>query len=94
MVGATKAEYFTEIRKIVPDSFARSGVGAQGGSLSEVCKYGMNGTIGLSTLQEALFTHQMELILQKKRKRSSKKCNKKWKKLLVLSLKFRFKLEE
>jgi hypothetical protein len=41
------------------------GVGAQGGSLSEVCKYGMNGTIGLSTLQEALL-HQMELILQKK----------------------------
>lgn len=48
VVGATKAEYFTEIRKIVPDSFLLvPGVGAQGGSLSEVCKYGMNGTIGL-----------------------------------------------
>jgi hypothetical protein len=35
-VGATKAEYFTEIRKIVPDSLACSRVGAQGGSLSEV----------------------------------------------------------
>ena len=43
VVGATKAEYFTEIRKIVPDSFLLvPGVGAQGGSLQEVCKYGMN----------------------------------------------------
>lgn len=48
VVGATKAEYFTEIRKIVPDSFFLvPGVGAQGGSLSEVCKYGMNANIGL-----------------------------------------------
>ncbi|WP_264565145.1 orotidine-5'-phosphate decarboxylase [Flavobacterium sp. N3904] len=48
VVGATKAEYFTEVRKIVPDSFLLvPGVGAQGGSLSEVCKYGMNDTIGL-----------------------------------------------
>lgn len=48
VVGATKAEYFTEIRKIVPDSFLLvPGVGAQGGSLQEVCKYGMNATIGL-----------------------------------------------
>jgi orotidine-5'-phosphate decarboxylase len=43
VVGATKAEYFTEIRKIVPNSFLLvPGVGAQGGSLAEVCKYGMN----------------------------------------------------
>ena len=48
VVGATKAEYFTEIRKIVPDSFLLvPGVGAQGGSLSDVCKYGMNENIGL-----------------------------------------------
>ncbi|MBW4359923.1 orotidine-5'-phosphate decarboxylase [Flavobacterium taihuense] len=48
VVGATKAEYFTEVRKIVPDSFLLvPGVGAQGGSLQEVCKYGMNDTIGL-----------------------------------------------
>lgn len=48
VVGATKAEYFTEIRKIVPDSFLLvPGVGAQGGSLQEVCKYGMNGNVGL-----------------------------------------------
>jgi orotidine-5'-phosphate decarboxylase len=48
VVGATKAEYFTEIRKIIPDSFLLvPGVGAQGGSLQEVCKYGMNENIGL-----------------------------------------------
>lgn len=48
VVGATKAEFFTEIRKIVPDSFLLvPGVGAQGGSLSEVCKYGMNDEVGL-----------------------------------------------
>ena len=48
VVGATKAEYFTEIRKIVPDNFLLvPGVGAQGGSLSDVCKYGMNANVGL-----------------------------------------------
>lgn len=48
VVGATKAEYFTEIRKIVPDNFLLvPGVGAQGGSLSEVCKFGMNKDVGL-----------------------------------------------
>ncbi len=48
VVGATKAEYFAEIRKIIPDSFLLvPGVGAQGGSLSEVCKYGINKNVGL-----------------------------------------------
>ncbi len=48
VVGATKAEYFTEIRKIVPNSFLLvPGVGAQGGSLQEVCKYGKNESVGL-----------------------------------------------
>ncbi|WP_291285162.1 orotidine-5'-phosphate decarboxylase [Flavobacterium sp.] len=48
VVGATKAEYFTEVRKIVPDNFLLvPGIGAQGGSLSEVCKYGMNDQVGL-----------------------------------------------
>ena len=48
VIGATKAEYFTEVRKIVPDSFLLvPGVGAQGGSLAEVCKYGMNANVGL-----------------------------------------------
>jgi orotidine-5'-phosphate decarboxylase len=48
VVGATKAEYFKEIRKIVPDSFLLvPGVGAQGGSIQEVCKHGMNKQVGL-----------------------------------------------
>ncbi len=48
VVGATKAEYFTEIRQLIPDSFLLvPGVGAQGGSLSEVCKYGMSENVGL-----------------------------------------------
>ncbi len=48
VVGATKAEYFKEIRQIIPHSFLLvPGVGAQGGSLEEVCKYGMNENIGL-----------------------------------------------
>ena len=48
VVGATKAEYFNEIRKIIPDSFLLvPGVGAQGGSLQDVCKFGMNSNIGL-----------------------------------------------
>lgn len=48
VVGATKAEYFKEIRQIVPESFLLvPGVGAQGGNLHDVCKYGMSSTIGL-----------------------------------------------
>lgn len=48
VVGATQAESLTEIRKIVPDHFLLvPGVGAQGGSLQEVVKYGMNDDVGL-----------------------------------------------
>jgi len=48
VVGATKAEMLGDIRKIVPDHFLLvPGVGAQGGSLTEVAKYGMNSTCGL-----------------------------------------------
>ena len=48
VVGATKASYLGDIRKIVPESFLLvPGVGAQGGSLKEVCHYGMNQDIGL-----------------------------------------------
>lgn len=48
VVGATKASFLAEIRDIVPDSFLLvPGVGAQGGNLKEVCKYGMNKDVGL-----------------------------------------------
>mgnify|MGYP003339813920 FL=1 len=48
VVGATKAEMLSNIRKIVPEHFLLvPGVGAQGGSLEDVCKHGMNKDIGL-----------------------------------------------
>lgn len=48
VVGATKAEMLGGIREIVPDHFLLvPGVGAQGGSLEEVAKYGMNSHCGL-----------------------------------------------
>lgn len=48
VVGATKAEYLADIRKIIPNSFLLvPGVGAQGGNLKDVCKYGMNDQVGL-----------------------------------------------
>lgn len=48
VVGATKAEYLTEIRKAIPNHFLLvPGVGAQGGSLAEVCEYGLNDQVGL-----------------------------------------------
>jgi orotidine-5'-phosphate decarboxylase len=48
VVGATKAEYLSEIRKIIPNSFLLvPGVGAQGGNLQDVCKYGMTKDVGL-----------------------------------------------
>lgn len=48
VVGATRAEMLADIRKIVPDHFLLvPGVGAQGGSLEEVARYGMNSHCGL-----------------------------------------------
>jgi orotidine-5'-phosphate decarboxylase len=48
VVGATQGKAFEDIRRIVPEHFLLvPGVGAQGGSLEEVCKYGMNNQCGL-----------------------------------------------
>lgn len=48
VVGATRAEMLEDIRKIVPDHFLLiPGVGAQGGSLQEVVRYGINRQCGL-----------------------------------------------
>lgn len=48
VVGATQAEMLSDIRKIIPDHFLLvPGVGAQGGSLEEVAKYGLNNQCGL-----------------------------------------------
>jgi len=48
VVGATKAEEFKNIRTLAPDNFLLvPGVGAQGGSLADVCHYGLNKECGL-----------------------------------------------
>jgi orotidine-5'-phosphate decarboxylase len=48
VVGATRAEMLADIRKIIPQHFLLvPGVGAQGGSLEEVVKYGMTNDCGL-----------------------------------------------
>ena len=48
VVGATRAEEFLNIRKYAPDHFLLvPGVGTQGGSLQEVCKYGLSASCGL-----------------------------------------------
>ena len=48
VIGATKAESLKEVRKIIPNSFLLvPGIGAQGGSLSDVCRFGLNDNCGL-----------------------------------------------
>ena len=48
VVGATKAEMLADVRAIVPEHFLLvPGIGAQGGSLEEVAKFGLNSTCGL-----------------------------------------------
>nr|MDE6555936.1 orotidine 5'-phosphate decarboxylase [Duncaniella sp.] len=48
VVGATQGDMFSEVRRVAPDNFLLvPGVGAQGGSLEEVAKWGMNKDCGL-----------------------------------------------
>ena len=48
VVGATRGDLFQDIRRVAPNAFLLvPGVGAQGGSLEEVCKYGMIEDCGL-----------------------------------------------
>lgn len=48
VVGATQGKMFADIRKVVPNHFLLvPGIGAQGGSLEEVCRYGMTKDCGL-----------------------------------------------
>ena len=68
VVGATKAEYLAEIRRIVPQSFLLvPGVGAQGGDLKEVCKYGLNDSVGLiiNASRAVIYASQGEDFAQK-----------------------------
>ena len=68
VVGATKAEYLAEIRRIIPHSFLLvPGVGAQGGDLKEVCKYGLNDSVGLiiNASRAVIYASQGEDFAQK-----------------------------
>lgn len=48
VVGATKTQLIAEVRQLAPNNFFLvPGVGAQGGNLQEVCKYGLNAEVGL-----------------------------------------------
>lgn len=89
VVGATKAEYFAEIRKIVPDSFLLvPGVGAQGGSFSEVCKYGMNLNVGLLiNSSRAIIYASNELNFAEKAREEALKMQQEMEKILDNNLK-------
>jgi orotidine-5'-phosphate decarboxylase len=63
VVGATRAEMLMDIRKLVPDHFLLvPGVGAQGGSLADVAKYGLNSHCGLlvNSSRGIIFADQTE----------------------------------
>lgn len=73
VVGATQADYFKEIRKIVPHSFLLvPGVGAQGGNLQEVCKFGLNDNVGLlvNSSREIIYASNQEDFAQKSREKA------------------------
>jgi orotidine-5'-phosphate decarboxylase len=70
VVGATKAEYFKEIRQLVPDHFLLvPGVGAQGGSLKDVCQYGLTRDCGLlvNSSRGIIYSDQSEAFAQSAR---------------------------
>jgi orotidine-5'-phosphate decarboxylase len=65
VVGATRADMLSEIRKLIPGHFLLvPGVGAQGGSLQEVAKYGMNSEVGLlvNVSRQIIFDSQEKAI--------------------------------
>ena len=85
VVGATKASYFSEIRKIVPDSFLLvPGIGAQGGNLQEVCKYGLNNNIGLLiNSSRAIIYASNDLDFAEKARHQASKIQNEMEKILV-----------
>jgi orotidine-5'-phosphate decarboxylase len=75
VVGATRAEMLADVRKIVPDHFLLvPGVGAQGGSLPEVAKYGMNKQCGLlvNSSRNIIYASDKEDFAQKAREEAMK----------------------
>lgn len=75
VVGATRPEMFTDIRNLAPNSFLLvPGVGAQGGELSEVCKYGMNSDCGLliNSSRGIIYAGKDEKFAEKSREEAAK----------------------
>lgn len=75
VVGATQADYLAEIRSIVPHAFLLvPGVGAQGGSLSEVCRYGMTDSVGLlvNSSRQIIYASSGRDFAEKAREEASK----------------------
>jgi len=73
VVGATQAEMLQDIRKIVPDNFLLiPGVGAQGGSLEEVTKYGLNNQCGLivNSSREIIYSSNQQDFAEKAREKA------------------------
>ncbi len=81
VVGATKAEMLADIRKIVPEHFLLiPGVGAQGGNLEEVVKYGINKQCGLLVNSSGILYMPMQPIFSLKwQVKKPMRCKKKWK---------------
>jgi orotidine-5'-phosphate decarboxylase len=75
VVGATQAQQLETIRKIIPDHFLLvPGVGAQGGSLQEVAKYGMTKDVGLlvNASRSIIFASSKEDFAEKAREEAEK----------------------
>jgi orotidine-5'-phosphate decarboxylase len=75
VVGATQAQQLETIRKIVPDHFLLvPGIGAQGGSLQEVARYGMTKDIGLlvNASRSIIFASNHEDFAEKAREEAMK----------------------
>jgi orotidine-5'-phosphate decarboxylase len=75
VAGATQASHFKHIRKIVPDHFLLvPGIGAQGGSMQEVAKYGMNSQCGLlvNSSRQIIYASQGKDFAQKAKQEAQK----------------------
>lgn len=75
VVGATRGAAFGDVRKLAPDHFLLvPGVGAQGGDLSEVCKYGLNSQCGLliNSSRGIIYASQGEDFAEKAREEALK----------------------
>ena len=79
VVGATQGKRFEEVRKIAPTTSSGPGCGAQGGSLEEVCRCGMNQECGLlvNSSRAIIYADQgkdLHMRRQKRRPSCRKRC--------------------